>query len=80
MKYINFKRPEVTKILMQDVYGNDIVLQEKEQYWILIENLNNQKTTLSKSIMMFKRHLHNEQSFEIITKFYDYTNHILHYN
>ncbi|WFB69104.1 restriction endonuclease [Chryseobacterium sp. WX] len=73
-------RPKVLEIAAKTIDGDSIILSEKQQYQIFIENHKGIKNKLSDAIMNFKNELHNEKPFFVIAKAYDFTGSILHHN
>lgn len=72
------KRPIITKIVARTKEHNDIILCEQDQYHILIENKNGNQMKLFDAIMIFKKFLHNQSPFEMISKIDEYPNYRLH--
>lgn len=67
------RRPKILQITANTVDGQSIVLSEKEQYKIFIEDSKGNKNNLFKAIMIFKKDLHNEKPSFIIAKAYNFT-------
>jgi len=54
------KRPEIKKVTIETADNREIVVSEKRQYQITIEDLNGQKIRLFDTIMIFKKYLHQQ--------------------
>lgn len=74
------RRPVIIEITARTIDGNSIILTEKQQYQISIENHKGIKNKLSDAIMNFKNELHNGKPSFVIAKAYDFTGSILHHN
>ncbi len=62
------RRPKILQITANTIDGHSIVLSEKEQYKIFIEDSKGNKNNLFKAIMIFKKDLHYEKPSFIIGK------------
>ncbi|MGE8512806.1 MAG: restriction endonuclease [Chryseobacterium culicis] len=74
----HLRRPEITKMIVQTLDDREIVLLERKQYQVFIEDLNGQKMRLFDTIMTFKEHLHQQTPFQSVTKCYDHLDHTLY--
>jgi len=74
---ININRPEVTKIVVKTIEDNDLIVSEREQYQIFIEDMTGVKIKLFDSIMDFKKFLHNQKPFKTVSNTYNYEDHTL---
>lgn len=75
---ITVHRPQIFKIIVSTNDDQSIILSEKDQYQISIENCKKRKIRLFDAIMIFKEDLHNEKPFTIIVKNYDFKDSILY--
>jgi hypothetical protein len=73
-------RPEITAIQMEDDNGEKSSILEKDQYQIIIENSNGYKIKLFDAVMVFKRHLHSQKPFKLVSEKYDYSDHTIYFN
>ncbi len=65
-------RPQVTKIIAKTIDNKDLILQEQDQYRILLKCENGNQMKLFDSIMVFKKFLHDLPPFNISSKSYKY--------
>lgn len=73
-------RPQILKIVAKTINGQSILLSEKDQYQIFIENHRGDKNQLFNAVMTFKNDMHNEKPAFVISKAYDFTGSTLYHN
>ncbi|GAA4161124.1 hypothetical protein GCM10022217_26310 [Chryseobacterium ginsenosidimutans] len=74
------RRPQILKIVANTIDGRLIALSEREQFQIFIEDGRGGKNSLFKSIMIFKKDLHNGKPYFVIGKAYNFIGSTLYYH
>lgn len=76
---ITRRRPVVTNIIATDIENNIIELQEKDQYYIFVKHANGKITNLFDEIMVFKKHLNEQDPSIIVSKEYSHQQSLLYF-
>jgi len=76
---ITRRRPIVADIIAKDVDDNIIALYEKDQYYIFVKHADGTITHLFDEIMVFKKHLNEQDPSVTVTKEYSHQQALLYF-
>lgn len=76
---ITIRRPVVKSIIAMDIDGNQITLDEKDQYYIFVKHASGKITNLFNEIMVFKNYLNEQDPTIIVSKEYSHQQALLYF-
>jgi hypothetical protein len=76
---ITRRRPVVTNIIATDTDGNQITLDEKDQYYIFVKHASGKITNLFDEIMVFKNYLNEQDPTITVSKEYSHQHALLYF-